>query len=71
VRRVEQNQHPLETTIGSAYRYSALMDRLFGKDANALIQSYTDLVPGRPTALEHRHPQDDLRTPYDRRRAAR
>ena len=47
------------------------MDRLFGKDANALIQSYTDLVPGRPTALEHRHPQDDLRTPYDRRRAAR
>jgi hypothetical protein len=51
------------------YRYSALMDRLFGKDANTLVQSYTDIVPGRPTAVEHRDPQDDLRKPYDRTRA--
>ena len=50
-------------------RYSALMDRLFGKDANTLIQSYTDIVPGRPTAVEHRHPLDDLRRSYDRQRA--
>jgi rubrerythrin len=48
------------------YRYSALMDRLEGKDANALIQSYTDIVPGRPTAVEHRAPEDDLRRPYDK-----
>jgi hypothetical protein len=52
------------------YRYSALMDRLFGKDANTLVQSYSDIVPGRPTSIEHRHPLDDLRTPYDRRQAA-
>ena len=52
------------------YRYSALMDRLLGKDANTLVQSYSDIVPGRPTAIEHRHPLDDLRQPYDRRRAA-
>ncbi len=52
------------------YRYSALMDRLTGKDANALTQCYTDIVPGRPTAVEHRAPQDDLRTPYDRTTAA-
>src|SRR4029078_1524762 len=52
------------------YRYSALMDRLQGKDANALVQSYSDIVPGRPTIIEHRDPQDDLRKPYDRRRAA-
>ena len=52
------------------YRYSALMDRLQGKDANALVQSYSDIVPGRPTAMEHRDPLDDLRKPYDRRRAA-
>jgi hypothetical protein len=51
------------------YRYSALMDRLLGLDANALVQSYSDIVPGRPTVIEHRHPLDDLRTPYDRRRA--
>src|SRR5689334_7352410 len=51
------------------YRYSALMDRMFGMDANTLTHSYTDIVPGRPTAIEHRHPLDDLRRPYDRRHA--
>ncbi len=51
------------------YRYSALMDRVEGKDANALLQSYTDIVPGRPTAIEHRYPDDDLRRPYQRRSA--
>jgi hypothetical protein len=48
------------------YRYAALYDRLYGRDANALLQSYTDILPGRPTAVEHRAPIDDLRTPYDR-----
>lgn len=48
------------------YRYSALMDRVEGKDANNILQSYTDILPGRPTSVEHRHPSDDLRTPYDR-----
>jgi hypothetical protein len=48
------------------YRFSALMDRMEGKDANALVQCYTDIRPGRPTELEHRHPLDDLRDPYSR-----
>ncbi|HYD80154.1 MAG TPA: hypothetical protein VEC06_10130 [Paucimonas sp.] len=52
------------------YRYSALLDRLEGKDANNILQSYTDIVPGRPTVLEHRAPQDDLRAPYDRDKAS-
>ncbi len=52
------------------YRYAALMDRVEGKDANNLVQSYSDIVPGRPTSLEHRHPDDDLREPYDRAEAA-
>src|SRR5918999_5417402 len=47
------------------YRYAALMDRVEGKDANTLVQSYSDILPGRPTSLEHRHPSDDLRRPYD------
>ncbi len=51
------------------YRFSALMDRMQGKDANNILQCYTDVVPGRPTAVEHRHPSDDLRRPYDRRTA--
>jgi hypothetical protein len=48
------------------YRYSALLDRLEGKDANNILQSYTDVIPGRATFDEHRHPHDDLRNHYDR-----
>src|SRR5690242_2992073 len=47
------------------YRYSALMDRVEGKDANNILQSYTDIIPGRPTAVEHRDPMDDIRNHYD------
>ncbi|MFO7189346.1 MAG: hypothetical protein DIU74_006625 [Pseudomonadota bacterium] len=46
------------------YRYAALMDRLEGKDANNILQGYTDIIPGRPTSIQHRHPEDDLRDPY-------
>lgn len=52
------------------YRYSALLDRLEGKDSNNILQSYTDVLPGRPTIYEHRAPEDDLREPYDRSQAA-
>ena len=52
------------------YRYAALLDRLEGKDANNILQSYTDILPGRPTLVEHRAPEDDLRRPYDRTKAA-
>jgi hypothetical protein len=51
------------------YRFAALMDRVEGKDANAILQGYTDILPGRPTAVEHRHPLDDVRRPYDHTRA--
>jgi rubrerythrin len=51
------------------YRYAALYDRMEGKDPNWLIQSYSDIRPGRPTVVEHRHPLDDLRRPYDMRTA--
>ena len=47
------------------YRYSAMLDRLEGKDANNILQCYTDILPGRPTIVEHRDPEDDLRTPMD------
>ncbi|MGB6056560.1 MAG: hypothetical protein WBG17_15140 [Burkholderiaceae bacterium] len=51
------------------YRYSALLDRMEGKDANDILQGYTDIVPGRPTRVEHRAPQDDVRDHYDRNSA--
>jgi hypothetical protein len=48
------------------YRYAALMDRVEGKDANNILQCYTDILPGRPTVVEHRAPEDDLRAHYDK-----
>lgn len=52
------------------YRFSALLDRLEGKDSNNILQSYTDVLPGRPTVVEHRAPENDLRRPFDRTTAA-
>src|SRR5690554_4250192 len=52
------------------YRYSAMLDRLEGKDANNILQGYTDLVPGRPTSEHHRAPESDLRDNYDKSQAA-
>lgn len=46
------------------YRFSALMDRVMGADANNIVQNYTDIRPGRPTSVEHRAPEDDLREHY-------
>ena len=52
------------------YRFSALLDRLEGKDPNNILQSYTDILTGRPTIDEHRAPQDDVCRHYDRATAA-
>lgn len=52
------------------YRYAAMLDRLEGKDANNILQSYTDIIPGRPTSEHHRAPGDDLREHYQRNDAA-
>jgi hypothetical protein len=52
------------------YRYSALIDRLEGKDANNILQSYTDVRPGRATSEEHRAPMDDVRNHYDAKKAS-
>jgi rubrerythrin len=52
------------------HRFSALLDRLEGKDSNNILQSYTDVLPGRPTVIEHRAPEDDVRRPFDRATAA-
>jgi hypothetical protein len=52
------------------YRFSALLDRVAGLDSNNILQSYTDVRPGRPTIVEHRAPEDDIRRPYARATAA-
>ncbi|HEV2860594.1 MAG TPA: hypothetical protein VGX48_06290 [Pyrinomonadaceae bacterium] len=52
------------------YRFAALYDRVAGGDANNILQSYSDIIPGRPTAVEHRDPADDLREHYSKATAA-
>ena len=47
------------------YRYSALLDRLEGKDSGNIVQGYTDIVPARPTMEHHRAPEHDLLKPYE------
>jgi len=51
------------------YRYSAMLDRLEGKDANNILQGYTDIVPGRKTSEHHRHPENDIRDNYEKNSA--
>jgi hypothetical protein len=47
------------------YRYANLYELLDGKDATDLTQSLTEITPGRPTVIEHRHPHDDLRGHFE------
>lgn len=45
------------------YRYANLYQLLEGKKADWLLQNLTEVMPGRPTIFEHRHPQDEIRRP--------
>jgi hypothetical protein len=51
------------------YRYANLLDMLDGKKAEILVGGYTEIIPGRPTIDEHRHPHDEIRKPLDRKTA--
>jgi rubrerythrin len=46
------------------YRYANLYDLLEGKKAHELTGHLTEIMPGRPTMVEHRHPIDDLNCHY-------
>jgi hypothetical protein len=48
------------------YRYANLYELLEGKQAETVVQQLTEVMPGRPTVREHRHPSDDLRLHYDK-----
>lgn len=43
------------------YRYSDLLEMEQGIRGERLVGSYTEIMPGRPTISEHRHPFDDVR----------
>jgi hypothetical protein len=48
------------------YRYANLFELLEGKKAEEIIGRFTEVMPGRPTIVEHRHPLDSLRKHYDK-----
>jgi hypothetical protein len=48
------------------YRYANLYELIKGQRAEELTQQLTEIMPGRPTFVEHRHPADDLRRHFDR-----
>jgi hypothetical protein len=43
------------------YRYANLMIDTNPKKAEAIVKDLTEVMPGRPTVIEHRHPFDDVR----------
>ncbi|MEW6474635.1 MAG: hypothetical protein AB1679_20470 [Actinomycetota bacterium] len=48
------------------YRYANLYELIRGERAENLTRDLTEIMPGRPTFVEHRHPADDLRRHFDR-----
>ncbi len=49
------------------YRYADLLHMTKGKKAEELVAQLTEIMPGRPTKFEHRHPYDDVRRPLSSR----
>jgi hypothetical protein len=43
------------------YRYANLYELMKGRHAEEITQHLTEITPGRPTFVEHRHPFDELR----------
>jgi hypothetical protein len=48
------------------YRYANLYEMIEHRKAEKIVDQLTEVMPGRPTVAEHRHPADNVRTPYDR-----
>jgi hypothetical protein len=46
------------------YRYANLYEMIEHRKATKIVDRVTEVMPGRPTVLEHRHPYDNVRDPY-------
>ncbi|MBX6387569.1 MAG: hypothetical protein IRZ08_00975 [Frankia sp.] len=51
------------------YRYANLYQLIEGRQAESVVQQLTEVMPGRPTANEHRDPRDNLRKHLDKHTA--
>jgi hypothetical protein len=52
------------------YRYANLYEMIEHRKAEKVVDQLTEVMPGRPTEVEHRHPHDNVRDPYDRNQAS-
>jgi hypothetical protein len=50
------------------YRYANLYEMVERRKASKIVDRLTEVMPGRPTIAEHRHPHDNVRDPYDKDR---
>jgi hypothetical protein len=49
------------------YRYANMIDLIEGPGrVEEIVGNLTEVMPGRPTVVEHRHPFDEVRRHYDR-----
>ena len=48
------------------YRYANLFEMVEHRKAEKVVDELTEVMPGRPTKMHHRHPYDNVRDPYDR-----
>ncbi|HEY0485907.1 MAG TPA: hypothetical protein VGD72_06625 [Mycobacteriales bacterium] len=48
------------------YRYANLYEMVERRKAEKVVDALTEVMPGRPTKVEHRHPYDNVRASYDK-----
>lgn len=51
------------------YRFSNLLKMDFDIDADVMVGKFTEIMPGRPTINEHRHPIDNVRFAMNAKKA--
>ncbi len=51
------------------YRFANLLKMDFGIDADMMVGKFTEIMPGRPTINEHRHPIDNVRPAMNSKKA--
>lgn len=52
------------------YRFSNMLKMDYDVDAKKMVGGYTEIMPGRPTVVEHRHPYDSVRVPLCNKNAS-
>ncbi len=61
----EENKKALDFALledfDHLYRFANLLKNDYGIEAENLVGKYTEITPGRPTIVEHRHPYDSIR----------